>query len=65
VEVLKLWLRQHLNFSTILSFVHCRTALKLVPHGSFTFAKLWLLAATLEAVKCRCPALQTVLASMR
>jgi hypothetical protein len=26
----------------------CRAALKLVPHSSFTFAKLWLLAAKLE-----------------
>jgi hypothetical protein len=36
--------------STSLS-LHCRTALKLVPHSSFTFAKLWLLAAKLEAMK--------------
>jgi hypothetical protein len=31
-----------------LLLLSCRAVLKLVPHTSFTFAKLWLLAAKLE-----------------
>ncbi|KAF6258280.1 TPR-like protein [Scenedesmus sp. NREL 46B-D3] len=38
-----------------------RTALKLVPHGSFTFAKLWLLAAKLEVRAKRLPAARKIL----
>jgi crooked neck len=35
--------------------------LKLVPHGSFTFAKLWLLAAKLEVRAKRLPAARKIL----
>ncbi|KAF8063074.1 CRNKL1 [Scenedesmus sp. PABB004] len=38
-----------------------RAALKLVPHGSFTFAKLWLLAAKLEVRSKRLPAARRIL----
>ncbi|WIA40318.1 hypothetical protein OEZ86_013688 [Tetradesmus obliquus] len=38
-----------------------RTALKLVPHSSFTFAKLWLLAAKLEVRAKRLPAARKIL----
>ncbi|WIA20033.1 hypothetical protein OEZ85_005900 [Tetradesmus obliquus] len=38
-----------------------RTALKLVPHSRFTFAKLWLLAAKLEVRAKRLPAARKIL----